>query len=561
MRQPIPFFRVRILAPRVAYWTGLGVLLGIAALVIGSGGPAHTQARQASPQAQLSPAQMRSMLEPGPSVYNLDDAYLQWPIAPSEQAYAAIDGKHLHGYVSDIAAISRHYRDSGHPQYWGRIEGTEADAENAQWLSDKLKAAGVPDVRIQSFDLPPQWMPQSWDVSAVGGGKTVALVSAQPAVNAIGTQDNTLDLEAAYVGLGTAADFAGRDVHGEAVFIYSMPQPGVWSNSAAGYGSVKRAEDGGAAAIFVVICLPGNIRSEFPLLRMSMASLMSMANNPAALAEAIGPGKIPSFTMGYEDGEAVRALIEAAPAGQPPHVKVRLDVQMVPGLKTANVWGVLPGMTDEKIIVVAHRDGYFEAAGDNASGMATMLGLAEYFAKIPKEKRRRTIEFIGSTGHHGTSLGVPFLAKNKDTELAKVALVMNAEHTALTQQYSFAGKLRPANTTNAEHWDFNGSQKLIDIAIKAFYSFGVPTYAGTDGVAMAEISSVSRLVPSFGVINVDTYYHTDNETPDKVPWTGLGAVTRAFAKIIDDVNKVEIKDLQPPQENGATPPPAAPKGN
>ena len=228
--------------------------------------------------------------------------------------------------------------------------------------------------------------------------------------------------------------------------------------------------------------------------------------------------------------------------------KVRLDIQMVAGLKTANVWGVLPGMTDEKIIVVAHRDGYFEAAGDNASGMATMLGLAEYFAKVPKEKRRRTIEFIGTTGHHATSLGVPYLAKNKDRELAKVALVMNAEHTALTQQYSFAGKLRPADTTNAEHWDFNGSQKLIDIAIKAFDSFGVPTYAGTDGVAMAEISSVAQLVPSFGVINVDTYYHTDNETPDKVPWTGFGGSDAGVreSKCIDDVlNKVEIKDLQP----------------
>ena len=152
----------------------------------------------------------------------------------------AIDGKHLHGYVSEIAAISDHYRDSGHPQYWGRIEGTEGDADNAQWLLNKFKAAGIADARIQSFDLPPQWMPQSWDVSAVGSGKTVALATAQPAVNTTGTDGKTLDVEAAYVGLGTAADFAGRDVHGKAVFIYSIPQPGVWSNSAATYGSVKR---------------------------------------------------------------------------------------------------------------------------------------------------------------------------------------------------------------------------------------------------------------------------------------------------------------------------------
>ncbi len=64
------------------------------------------------------------------------------------------------------------------------------------------------------------------------------------------------------------------------------------------------------------------------------------------------------------------------------------------------VWGTLPGATDETIYVLAHRDGWFEAAGDNASGVATMLGLAEHFAKIPRSRRRRTIIFIGTDGHH-----------------------------------------------------------------------------------------------------------------------------------------------------------------
>ena len=117
----------------------------------------------------------------------------------------------------------------------------------------------------------------------------------------------------------------------------------------------------------------------------------------------------------------------------------------------------------------------------------------------------------------------------------------------------WAGRTRPANTTHAEHWAFNGSRRLIDIGIKAFDTFGVATYDGTDPVSMAEISRISRLAPSFGVINVDTYYHSDHETPETVPWTGLGAVTRAFAKIIDDVNKVDIKDLQPVQTSSVQP--------
>ena len=84
---------------------------------------------------------------------------------------------------------------------------------------------------------------------------------------------------------------------------------------------------------------------------------------------------------------------------------VRLDVKQVPGLKTGTVWGSLKGTTDENIYVEAHRDGWFESATDNASGVATMLGIAEYFARVPQSQRRRTIIFVGTSGHHNSSRG------------------------------------------------------------------------------------------------------------------------------------------------------------
>ena len=53
--------------------------------------------------------------------------------------------------------------------------------------------------------------------------------------------------------------------------------------------------------------------------------------------------------------------------------------------------------------MLAHRDGWFEGASDNASGVATMVGLAEYFAKVPRAQRRRTMVFLGSAGHHDST--------------------------------------------------------------------------------------------------------------------------------------------------------------
>ena len=90
--------------------------------------------------------------------------------------------------------------------------------------------------------------------------------------------------------------------------------------------------------------------------------------------------KAPAFTVGSDNGYAARDLIAEAAATKPPHVKVRLDVRRVRDLKTALVWGTLPGATDETIYVV-RRHGWFDAAGDNGGGVASMIGLAEYYAE------------------------------------------------------------------------------------------------------------------------------------------------------------------------------------
>ena len=50
--------------------------------------------------------------------------------------------------------------------------------------------------------------------------------------------------------------------------------------------------------------------------------------------------------------------------------------EMRPGLKTASVLGTLPGAADEDITILAHMDGYFQAALDNGSGLAVHDGPA-----------------------------------------------------------------------------------------------------------------------------------------------------------------------------------------
>ena len=464
---------------------------------------------------------------------NLDDALLEWPLPSGEERYGAINGKHLHEYVVEQSAISRRYRDQGHPKFWGRIIGTSADAEAAEWLAAKFRAIGLSDVRIQSLNLGPQWMPQSWEASVGSGGKIVRLDSAQPDYGSAGTPPTGLDLEAVYAGLGSEADFAGKDVRGKAVFTFTML--GFKPEDAA-----KRADAKGAAAIFEVNMLPGNMRYQ---------AYPSGTNAPA-------------FTVGSDDGYAARDLI-AASASQPPRVKVRLDVRQVSNLKTALVWGTLPGTSDETIYVVAHRDGWFDAAGDNAGGVASMLGLAEYYARIPMSQRRRTLIFIGLDGHHntgeGSGAGRRWLVENREKLFNKTALMINCEHPSTLQTYVHPRYQEErgmvwSNTILAQQWYAGGPSRpeLQAITFKAFREFGAPLYLDPNARPPAgDLGQFWQFLPGVATSEFYDYFHTDQETPEVVPWVGLQATTRAYAKIIDEVNKLPLSALQRPPEADA----------
>ena len=249
----------------------------------------------------MSSAQMEQARppQPLPAPFPLDDAYLEWPLPPADKAYhGSIDGRHIHQYVSQLATIADQYRDQGH-QLWGRITGTSGDVAGQQWLIDNFKRIGLTDVHSQEFDLAPQWLAQSWDVTATGSGKTLHLETAQPVSGITGTPPECLDLEAVYAGLGSEADFAGKDVRGKAAFVFSAALPAMCGTTAQQRkGASKRAnpEEKGAAVIFDVILSPGNTKFE----------LYPTGN------------KIPTFALGMGDGYAMREAIEQAPAGQPP---------------------------------------------------------------------------------------------------------------------------------------------------------------------------------------------------------------------------------------------------
>ncbi|HKB12536.1 MAG TPA: M28 family peptidase [Vicinamibacterales bacterium] len=446
-------------------------------------------------------------------------AEIAWRLAPADQKYASINGVHLKEYVAELTAIARRYRDNGHTQFWGRIIGTSADAENAEWLMQKFRQIGLTDVHEQSFDLPPQWMPKAWSVVLSAGGKIVSIDTAQPTYQAVATPAGGLDIEAVYVGMASEADLKlARDVRGKAVFFYSTDTAS--RHAPIADNAIRRIGERGAAAIFVIQGIPGNERTQFYPVN----------------------SQVPTFSTGLKDGLAARDLIaDAAAAGSAPRIAIKLDVDRVPNLKSGTVWATLPGMTDERAMVVAHRDGWFEGANDNAAGVATMLGIAEYFAKVPTQRRRRTIVFLGTTGHHNsTAESGAWLASHPEA-FENVAVLLNAEHTGGFE--TGPGNIRQSNAVAAFSWYGTGA-RLADIVAGAMDAFGVPSFPQSSPSPPGEIGRYYRFAPSVEIINGGYVWHSDQETAETISASGLAAVTRTYAKVIADTDGIDLKELR-----------------
>ena len=360
--------------------------------------------------AQQPPAAAQSdAITPRAEIYpKLDDAFLRWPLPPGDERYGAIDGKRMHNDVVEQTRISRRYRDAGHPKFWGRITGTSSDAESARWLAAKFTAAGLSDVRIQPLDLEPQWMPQTWEAVIAGGGKTVRIESAQPFYGA-----NALPAAASTWKRCTRASEARR-----------ISPAGTWRAKRC---SSSTRRDCGTKG-----------RSAAPMPKAPVSCSKSTCC-PATCATRRIRRHERTGIHGRERRRVCGARsIAAMPAGQTARVKASFDMQRVPNLKSALVWGTLPGATDETIYLIAHRDGWFDAAGDNAGGVASIVGLAEYYAKVPRSERQ---------SHHRVrwprwaSQLRPRCGRRPAMDVgppprqlfAKTALMINAEHPSTIQ--------------------------------------------------------------------------------------------------------------------------------
>ena len=338
-------------------------------------------------------------------------------LPPGEQRSEALRGDVVRAHLETIVEFSRESRRNG-DKLWGRIAGQPAYRKTAEWAAQEFRKAGIAQVSVEELPVTsPLWLPVGWTVRVQGGGPDVVLQSAFPQRGSPSIS-GTLTAPAVFVGAGTAAEVAGRDLGGQ---------------------DRRRAQEAGPRPLL----LEGR-----PCRRASAQAGSHHGGHRASWKHAgvrlLRGAGIPCFYLGGQDGQFLEAAISAAQrtGARPLQMSVQLETTALTGMTAANAVAVIPGKNPggENIILNAHADGFFEGASDNGDGLAVLVALAHHFAQ-PRHRPERTLVLVAAAGHHtpGGNGAAAFVARHPEI-VGKTVFILNLEHIA---QVNMQSTVRP----------------------------------------------------------------------------------------------------------------------
>lgn len=453
-------------------------------------------------------------------------------VPPGEADHQELEGPHILTYVDTITGFSTADRAAGN-RMWGRVTGMPAATETMEWVGEQFLDAGLSDVEVQTYDGTEQmWWPRAWNVRLLGdpmfgaGSQDVVFESALPTS---GSQilGGTLTAGLVDVGSTTAEALPDVDVTGKVAVQHLRPASGAYSERRQTVARARELLGRGAVAVLNVVEQTGNMH------------VRDFSNCDG-----------PCFNLGTADGAFLAAVMAgAAEAGASDALRIELSLETenLTDLTGHNVVGVVPGRSDENIIVNAHADGWFDAAGDNADGLAVLVAMARHFAK-PERQLERSLVFVASGGHHSRGLNGPsnFVRMNPGlTE--RTVLVLNLEHIAQFAIRSGEWTVDPTEQPMSFGID-NEAPFLIDVGKRGMERYGfklIPTFrAGVPG----DLGGYRPLgVPRVQAIHSGPMYHASGDVLETISTPGLERAARFYAFFVREVAKAPRGDIDPGQ--------------
>ena len=325
----------------------------------------------------------------------------------------------------------------GADELWSWLEQLAAWCPAATGSAGHNAFVNFLDQRLRAVHLTPQrktfridyWEPKAWTLAA--GGEKIHVTGYRPYSGPTSPSGVTAPMY--YAGMAPTPDYSGAS--GKIVLIEMAPAPKQADMHLAGqligtYPANATVPGTGYGALPAFTTVPDLKLAQ----QAGAAGVVYIWNNVSdgnaedqAVPFTAPPNPVPAVWVGQTTGKKLRAM-----AASQASATLTMHAIVHPGSPTDNIWAVLPGKTDEAIIINTHTDGCNAIEENGALGV---VALANYFAKVPESQRNRTLIFLMTTGHfaHGIVRGTQDWINTNPDWMKKAVACVTLEHLGATE--------------------------------------------------------------------------------------------------------------------------------
>lgn len=450
----------------------------------------------------------------------------------------------IFGWIKDLWKIG-----DQSPYGW-RMPGTPAEHEGANYVFQKFQEFGLEAILepVSSYVS----LPDRLSLTIRVGEEAKEIPCGYVRHSAFTTPEGITG-EMVYVGTGSESEFEAEDVEGKiavvdvtstgmpytgyleylSLFTYdpdnTLPGDMVTENYPnTGEETYHRAIEYGAVGYVGILTCFAKWNNQEDMVCSSSST--ATPNLP-----------IPGLFLSPDDGDYPRSLLMDGYT-----VEATIVITGHRGWEVAyNVYGFLPGKTDEIIVVDSHHDGW---ATNDAAGMSIVMAIAKYFAQFPQESRERTLMFVGFTNHWGIGPS-PWNVTGLEQEgclvytllprmvFASVIEMPGKQFKIIDGQYVETGLICPTGININR--DF-----LLPIVSEAIMKYELVRKVVTP-FHFGEGQYFFQFVPTVEHISHNPMQFTNDDTPNTVAVDVLRPVAATFIDIVTQVDGMPMDQLLP----------------
>ena len=413
-----------------------------------------------------------------------------------------------------------------------RRAGTENAIRAEKYIYEKFKEIKGLEVEFEEFTFP-RWNPVNYELCVIADKTPLVprnqVIETVPYFLSGSTGPKGIMAEVVYVGNGTSHDFEDLDVENKIILIEGKMILNFHStHHETLFNSLKIAKDKGALG---AICI--NNSPEDSISYLFFGSIFGWKK------------RLPALSVNNIDGYYLKTLCTKKNGKLT--VKFLLDVKKEKGFSNFII-GTLPGKKDDVILIGTHIDSTFTGAIDNAGANAGLILLAKYFAQVPLEKRKKTLIFVGWTGHELGLIGVNKFVKMHQDYLNKISTFIMLDGFASKGYYNQAdGAVVETGMDEKRGLFISDNPVLIPHVLDAVLKYKLlpAAYVSAKQLPVSDLSPfILSNVPSIMIIGKPIYYHTKYDTVEKCTPDQLERSAKAHAEIIEKILEIPSEKIK-----------------